>query len=194
MDLMGGPSNTRACRHPQGRICENLKYGLHQMKIRGQREAYLAVVDSVIVGPEVVRTAEAEDILGINPDLFMRARARKGLTQPFGAPGGDFGSLGGPGPPGGLEAEDSTSEYDPFYAASERGGGGGGGGGGNRRSRLIMSLRDLFVYYARFGDNHSTGQHITLSQSDKWLKQAGVIDNWNITTTDTATYYRKISR
>ncbi len=53
MDLMGGPSNPRACRHPQGRICDNLKYGLHQMKIRGQREAYLAVIEAVIVGPEV---------------------------------------------------------------------------------------------------------------------------------------------
>ena len=28
------------CRHPQGRICENLRHGLQQMKYRGQRDAY----------------------------------------------------------------------------------------------------------------------------------------------------------
>ena len=60
--------------------------------------------------------------------------------------------------------------------------------------RLFMSMRDLFVHFSRYGDPHASGQHITLSQSDKWMKQAGVIDNWNVTATDTAIAFRKISR
>ena len=33
-----------------------------------------------------------------------------------------------------------------------------------------------------------------MTQSDKWLRQAKVIDGWNVTTTDTAIAFRKISR
>jgi hypothetical protein len=31
---------------------------------------------------------------------------------------------------------------------------------------------------------------MTLTQSDKWLRQAGVIDGWEVTTTDTAIFFR----
>ena len=55
-------------------------------------------------------------------------------------------------------------------------------------------LRELFSFYGRLGDPHATGQHISLAQTEKWLRQAEVIDNWNITSTDTAIAYRKISR
>ena len=55
-------------------------------------------------------------------------------------------------------------------------------------------LRELFSYYARWGDPYSTGHHITLGQAEKWLSQAGIVDNWNVTTTDTALSFRKISR
>ena len=51
---------------------------------------------------------------------------------------------------------------------------------------------------SRFGHLNSQtraqGDLITLSQSDKWLRQAKVIDGWNVTTTDTAIAFRKISR
>ena len=33
-----------------------------------------------------------------------------------------------------------------------------------------------------------------MTQSDKWLRQAKVVDGWNVTTTDTAIAFRKISR
>ena len=52
------------CRHPQGKICENLKYNLQQYKYRGQKELYKALVEGVIVGPESLRSSEAEAILG----------------------------------------------------------------------------------------------------------------------------------
>ena len=37
---MAGNSKVVNCRHPQGRICENLRHGLQQLKYRGQRDAY----------------------------------------------------------------------------------------------------------------------------------------------------------
>ena len=152
--------------HPQGRICENLKYGLQQMRYRGQKEAYKAIVEALVVGPEVIRAAEAEDILGLNQELVYKTRAKRGLH---------------------MEDDNDTSgvDYDP-YETDRRGGG--------RRGQPRTSLRELFVYYARFGEHGATGQHISLTQSDKWLKQAGVIDNWNVTSTDTAIAFRKISR
>ena len=58
----------------------------------------------------------------------------------------------------------------------------------------MFGLRELFNCYARWGDPHSTGRHITLAQAEKWLSQAGIVDNWNVTTTDTALSFRKISR
>jgi len=41
-----------------------------------------------------------------------------------------------------------------------------------------------FKLFAKFGDSKNTGESITLSNSDKWFKQAKVIDK-KITTTDT---------
>ncbi len=45
------------CLHPQSRICENLKYNLHQVKIRAQAELRQALVDSVVFGPAEVTTS-----------------------------------------------------------------------------------------------------------------------------------------
>ena len=77
---MSGSRIPPNCRHSQGRICENLKFGLQQMKYRGQKDAYKAVVDAIAVGPEVVRTAEAEDILGLTSEIIHKARARRGIS------------------------------------------------------------------------------------------------------------------
>ena len=165
MTLSGSMRGSR-CQHAQARICDNLKYGLQQMKYRGHKEAYKAVVEAIAIGPEVVRTAEAEDILGLNPEIILKARARHGINIEDD-----------------METGTSGIEYDPYEEKRGRGG---------RQSRL--GLRELFVYYARFGEHGASGQHISLNQSDKWLKQSGVIDNWNVTTTDTAIAFRKISR
>lgn len=48
-----------------------------------------------------------------------------------------------------------------------------------------------FKAFSKFGDTKSDGKHITLSQSDKWMKQAKVIDGKKITTTDTGIYFKK---
>jgi hypothetical protein len=123
------------------------------MKYRGQKDAYKAVVDAIAVGPEVVRSAEAEDILGLSTAIIHKARARLGIPED---------EL--------TDPQTSGLEFDPYE---------------DKRGR--PSLRELFVRYAG-------GQRISLNQSDKWLKQSDVIDNWNVTTTDTAIAFRKISR
>jgi hypothetical protein len=51
-------------------------------------------------------------------------------------------------------------------------------------------FRKTFTAFAKFGDSKSDGKGITLSQSDKWMKQAKVIDK-TITTTDTAIQFKK---
>ncbi len=55
-------------------------------------------------------------------------------------------------------------------------------------------LRKQFERFARYGEPRASGDYITLSQTEKWFKQSGVIDSWNVTTTDVATYFRKISK
>lgn len=51
-----------------------------------------------------------------------------------------------------------------------------------------------FKAFSKFGDPKSDGKHLTLSQSDKWMKQAKVIDGKKITTTDTGIYFKKLKQ
>ncbi|EDW95422.1 tubulin polymerization-promoting protein homolog isoform X1 [Drosophila yakuba] len=53
-----------------------------------------------------------------------------------------------------------------------------------------VSVADQFKAFSKFGDSKSDGKLITLSQSDKWMKQAKVIDK-KITTTDTGIHFKK---
>lgn len=67
----------------------------------------------------------------------------------------------------------------PAAAASPRDSTGGG------------DFKESFKAFSKFGDTKSDGKQITLSQSDKWMKQAKVIDK-KITTTDTAIHFKKL--
>lgn len=55
----------------------------------------------------------------------------------------------------------------------------------------MTSFKEQFAVFSKFGDSKSDGKSITLSQSDKWMKQAKVIDT-KITTTDTAIHFKKL--
>merc|ERR1719356_665508 len=55
-------------------------------------------------------------------------------------------------------------------------------------------LKDQFKLFAKFGDKAADGSTIKLSQSDKWFKQAGVIQAKGITTTDTGIAFRKVAK
>jgi hypothetical protein len=53
------------------------------------------------------------------------------------------------------------------------------------------TLKDQFAAFSRFGDKSSDGKEISLTNSDKWMKQAHVIDGKKITTTDTSITFKK---
>ena len=172
-------------------ICRNLRYSLEQLKISGEKEAYMKLVDSVVVGPETVKQSDVEDTLGINSDIFKTSlQKRNDLISKGFHPSWKTEKLHY------SVAQEKRSRYPPdqsprlmrrseFQPSRKR------RSGGSWRS---PDLHYQFESFSKFGDSGSDGTQITLSQSDKWLRQAGVIDGWTISTTDTAIAFRKISR
>lgn len=70
---------------------------------------------------------------------------------------------------------------------------------GNTESRFFwmidqMSFRQLFRLYAKYGDCNRSGESITLTCSDKWLRQAKIIDNRRISTSDTGIYFKQVAK
>ncbi|KAG8184775.1 hypothetical protein JTE90_011562 [Oedothorax gibbosus] len=70
---------------------------------------------------------------------------------------------------------------------------------GNTETRFfwmidMMSFRQLFHVYSKFGDSNRTGESITLTSSDKWLRQAKIVDNRRVSTTDTGIYFKQIAK
>lgn len=57
----------------------------------------------------------------------------------------------------------------------------------------MPSFKEQFTAFSKFGDTKSDGNTISLAQSDKWMKQAGVFGQ-RITTTDTGIHFKKISK
>ncbi|KAI1293057.1 Tubulin polymerization-promoting protein family member 2 [Halotydeus destructor] len=58
-----------------------------------------------------------------------------------------------------------------------------------------MSFDELFKLFSKFGDTNSNGSAITLSNSDKWMKQAKLVGiKMALTTTDTAIAFKKIAK
>ncbi|CAK9795131.1 Tubulin polymerization-promoting protein homolog [Anthophora plagiata] len=74
-----------------------------------------------------------------------------------------------------LKIEDETGSSTPSSPSATQSG----------------SFLSNFKAFSKFGDPKSDGKLITLSQSDKWMKQAKVIDGKKITTTDTGIYFKK---
>lgn len=64
-------------------------------------------------------------------------------------------------------------------------------GSSNGSAASCPEFKEQFKAFSKFGDTKSDGKLITLSQSDKWMKQAKVIDK-KITTTDTAIHFKKL--
>ncbi|XP_059087154.1 uncharacterized protein LOC131883658 isoform X2 [Tigriopus californicus] len=209
------PYDHTKCLHPQSRICENLRYNLHQLRIRNFEDTYQTIIDAVVIGPAEVEAVDVEEVLGISTDEYLRSKFKRSVPSKL-----DVGSR--------QESQDSVEEEEvpqpshpqpntskripvpppppveyPDYRFGYKGKSGGphfeveSRGLRMRRYSMLLSrpgLRRQFDRFARYGEPRATGDFITLSQTEKWFKQAGVIDNWNVTTTDTAIYFRKISK
>lgn len=159
----------------------------------------MKLVDSVLVGPEAVKQADMEDILGVNRDIFKSSiKKRKDLIEggfkPSWKAEESYHYTGGKGegsntrdgrPHAPMDRSPRLVRRSEYQVNRKRKNGG---------SWKCPDLHFQFELFSKFGDSGSDGAQITLSQSDKWLRQAKVIDGWNISTTDTAIAFRKISR
>lgn len=56
---------------------------------------------------------------------------------------------------------------------------------------VMGDLSNQFAAFSKFGDSKSDGKTITLTQIDKWMKQAQVFDK-KLTTTDTGIEFGKL--
>ena len=192
------------CRHPQTRVVANLRYSLEQLRVAGDRDGYQRLVDNVVVGPAAIKASDVEHLLGVNNDLYSRAKCRRkalmegGHMPVWGEEGGRVECRSGRADArkksGGRSVRLQASPERRCRGQDNRGVGGGGGSGGKQTSWRCPDLLFQFQLFSKFGESGSDGSQITLTQSDKWLRQAKVIDGWNVTTTDTAIAFRKISR
>lgn len=55
---------------------------------------------------------------------------------------------------------------------------------------MAIKLDQQFIHFAKFGDTKADGKTITLTQIDKWFKQAQVFDK-KLTSTDTGIAFNK---
>ena len=129
------------------------------------------LVEKLVVGPAPLRASQMEQMLGINPDLVSRASSTSTNR---------LGERIGKREKSGKGAEGEDLDLNDFR--------------GRRIRAMRVDLLEQFQIFSKFGNSTSDGSQITLTQSDKWLRQAKVIDGWNVTTTDTAIAFRKINR
>ena len=135
----------------------------------GDEASYMDLVEKLVIGPAPLRATHMEQLLGINPDLVSRASSSSTSTSTS-RPRERRGKRG--------ESREGAKSEDSEL----------------RRGNTRVDLLDQFQMFSKFGESGSDGSQITLTQSDKWLRQAKVIDGWNVTTTDTAIAFRKINR
>ena len=64
-------------RLPEQAIVENLRFSLDQLRLAGEEESYMDLVEMLVAGPARLTTCQMEQLLGINPDLRSRAQSRR---------------------------------------------------------------------------------------------------------------------
>ena len=71
----------------QARVCRNLRYSLGHLKSR-DKQTYLAILDSIVMGPSHISATEAEALLNINSYLFkwvtLKLKAKTGADLSIG--------------------------------------------------------------------------------------------------------------
>ena len=172
-------------------MCRNLRYNLDHLKL-SDKPGYLRIVDSIVIGPNNLSAEEVERVLGINTYLFKKSLSRREelirtRKRPkwWAAREADMYTI--------WEQQEEVTRWRGHSKARKT----------QRhlpplgletKKKTDSGLEQQFTLFSRFGSIGFDGINITLSQSDKWLKQAGIIDGWHITTTDTAIAFRKFSR
>lgn len=79
-------------------------------------------------------------------------------------------------------AEEAKAPATPEPSAGE---------GAKNGAETSPSFKEIFEAFAKYGDKNSDGKTITLSNSDKWMKQASVFDK-KLTTVDTGICFKKL--
>jgi len=59
------------------KICGNLLYSLERMKLNSEKEAYIELVDSVVIGPANLHASDVENILGVNMEIFNHSKRKR---------------------------------------------------------------------------------------------------------------------
>ena len=201
----------RKLEQSQRAICKNLSYSLDQLALSSDADAYMSIFERIVVGPCNLKDTELELCLGIQSDLLRRRKMKGGyLKDRFGLAHseskgiqGEWGEhIGGPVNVAGYSYFKKSENKKQTETEIEK-----GKTKRNREKTFIVekstmadhlencqNIKSQFELFSKFGDSGSSGRQITLSQSDRWLRQAKVIDGWNLTTIDTAIAIRKISK
>jgi len=196
-------------------ICLNIRDNLEKIKnnqkitLLPERKAiYLSILDVAVNGPYLVEEQDAMIVLGVSENKMKKVKNIKIDTEPDFLTVPDSSSSRSRVA---IKANDNqllrkNSETNLKFGSAHR--------RSHQRAHsantllfnsdkkrdlssmdgFAKRLREQFQNYSRHGDRKSDGQHITLSQSDKWLKQAKVIDGRIVTTTDSAITWRRMSK
>ena len=158
------------CPGVEERIVCNLRYSLEQLKLSSDGDQYRQLVDCVVVGPAHVKQQDLTSVLGINQEFVARSKQNRNNIIQSGAR------------PGWTERSE-RSQSVPAQARRV---------GRTRRDLtgpgLTSGLERQFHQFCRFGS--SQGRLITLTENDKWMRGAKLLDNWTVTTMDTALAFR----
>ncbi|TRY80552.1 hypothetical protein TCAL_10963 [Tigriopus californicus] len=185
------------------KVCLNLRENLNGLKMnqkmphffRDRTTAFFGIIHSAVFGSEDLQPEEAELILGINKDtidqLAKYEQERNVIEKQIASTVS-------------LDDEDSSHDHTKSEVHMSRKRNESVNPQPSRKPRnqgvprtplpRVRQLKEQFRTFAKFGDRHNDGTHITLSRCDKWLRQSGVIDETLLTTTDTAILFRRMSK
>ena len=170
----GGGGVPLKCPGVEQRIVSNLRYSLEQLKLSSEGDQYRQLVDCVVVGPAHVRPQDLTEVLGINQELIARSKQNRLDMIQSGAR------------PDWTERENTGLRSQSVPARARR-------AGRTRRDLtgspgLRSGLERQFQQFCRFGG--CQGRMITLTENDKWMRMGKLLDNWTVTTMDTALAFR----
>lgn len=195
------------------KICQNLRHNLENIKaykkatmLPERKAIYLSIVDAAVQGPNALEASEAVAVLGVSESTVGKVRKLAEDVEALRAEEAEEKKEREKRKARSsrkVENKKETSTSSLPLSAHER---------SHQRSRsaqplhrhrgekaagkdgIARHLLDQFQEYSKLGDRRSDGSHITLSQSDKWLKQARVVDGRTLTSVDTAITWSRMAK